>query len=192
MRKICAVICLLTFIVISAKDKHESVDLGLSVKWATTNVGAETPDAFGDYFCYGESEVKPLYLPEYYTADTNLGNISGTKYDPARTAWGGGWRMPTMEELRELKEKCIWNHTSINGTDGWRVTGINGNSIFLPAAGYRYREWQYYIGVYGFYLSGTAYPGKQDCAWSLLFYYDYRYDLNWYYRNIGIPVRPVK
>ena len=81
---------------------HDFVDLGLSVYWATCNVGAETPAEYGDYFAWGETSPKQNYTMVTYTYEGDLDNISGTRYDAARVNWGGGWRMPTKEEMEEL------------------------------------------------------------------------------------------
>ena len=122
---------------------HEYVDLGLSVVWATCNVGAEEPEEFGDYFAWGEIEPAPFnaFTEENCRSwDVKAGEISGDKrYDAARVKWGGTWRMPKVLELCDLRNKCEWEWTTINNTHGYRVKGKNGNSIFLPAAGY----WNY-------------------------------------------------
>ena len=123
---------------------HEAVDLGLSVKWATCNIGASNPEEYGDYFAFGETESKNEYTEENYMlygiphrkAYIGIGKIiSGTEYDVARKQWGDEWRMPTEEELYELLSYCSWQLITINGVNGYEVVGPNGNSIFLPAAG---------------------------------------------------------
>lgn len=120
------------------------VDLGLSVYWASCNLGAEKPEEYGDYYAWGESKPKSEYKIEYYSyfdGNINLyieiGNdISGTEYDAATVNLGSDWRIPTKDELRELMDKCTWEWTQINGTNGYKITGPNGNSIFLPASGW--------------------------------------------------------
>ncbi len=118
----------------------ELIDLGLSVKWASHNVGASKPEEYGGYYAWGETEEKDDYSLDtylYYQNGNyiNIGdNICGTKYDVAHVKWGGSWRMPTKEESKELVEKCSWKWTSYNDTEGHIVTGPNGNSIFIPAA----------------------------------------------------------
>ena len=117
---------------------HEYADLGLSVKWATRNVGADSPEESGDFFAWGEIAPK-----DDYTEDNSLtyGNkeiqdISGNpEYDAARANWGGTWRLPTMEECEEFLDNCQFEWTQFNGQNGFKVTGPSGNSIFLPAAG---------------------------------------------------------
>ena len=129
-----------------------AVDLGLSVKWASHNVGATKPEEYGGYYAWGETEEKEEYSVhtyKYYKGDLDsddyndedeyedLGdNISSTKYDVAHVKWGNGWRMPTRVEMKELISKCVWKKITINGVIGRLVTGPNGNSIFLPASGY--------------------------------------------------------
>lgn len=119
------------------------VDLGLSVYWCSCNVGAESPEEYGDYFAWGETKPKNSYTQanySYYNANTtqyiDIGSdISGTQYDAATANLGSDWRMPTKEEIKELVDKCTWEWTQINGINGYKVTGTNGNSIFIPAAG---------------------------------------------------------
>ena len=162
------------------KDEHEFVDLGLSVYWATCNVGALTPNDFGDYFAWGETVPKSDYSAVTYLFEEDLEMISKTKFDAARVNWGGGWRMPTKEEMMELCEKCTWN--------GQTIVGPNGKSITLPKAGlisgtredapgYRFYYW---TANKNYMLSdhtvGTTYAsGKLDCR-----------------SYLGMPIRPVK
>jgi len=132
---------------------YEAVDLGLSVKWATMNVGANAPEEYGDYFAWGETEPKDNYhLSTYkwyrgsnntytkYCTDSDYGTVDNKTVldledDAAHANWGGTWRMPTFDEFTELRTKCTWIWTTLNGVKGRKVTGPNGNSIFLPAAG---------------------------------------------------------
>ena len=129
------------------------VDLGLSVKWATCNVGASKPEQYGDYFAWGETKPK-----KYYSRSNHLyKNKSKPKTlpranDAAHANWGGTWRMPTWSEQYELREKCTWKWTTQNGVNGYKVTSkSNGNSIFLPAAGSRKEYSLYGVGSYGHY-----------------------------------------
>lgn len=117
---------------------HEWVDLGLSVKWATCNVGASSPTEYGNYYAWGEITPKSEYrVTNSVTYGKCLNCISGdATYDAARANWGAPWRMPTAEEIDELVDKCIWEWTTLDGVAGCKVTSpVNGNSIFLPAAG---------------------------------------------------------
>lgn len=109
---------------------HRAVDLGLSVKWAPYNIGATTPIAAGDYFAWGETSAKTSYTKANHTIDHFE--------DAAIAQWGGNWRIPTAAEWNELKENCTWKWGSLNGVFGYKVTSKkNGNSIFLPAVGWR-------------------------------------------------------
>ena len=115
----------------------EAVDLGLSVKWASFNVGATSQSEMGDRFAWGETSPKELYTPNTYTfADGKNESRSLTlsnSYDAASVNWGNGWRMPTLEEIVELRNKCDRQAHTINGVRGVSFIGPNGNSIFLPA-----------------------------------------------------------
>ena len=189
-------------------SQYEAVDLGLSVKWATHNVGASKPEEYGGYYAWGETEVKENYTWETYKwcngsydtmtkycTNSNSGTVDNkTVLDPeddvAHVKWGGSWRMPTMAEQDELRTKCTWQWTTLNGVNGYRVTGPNGNSIFLPAAGYRYGTSLYDVGSSGLYWSSTPYESNNYDAYYLLFNSNY-YDWYYYYRSRGRSVRPV-
>lgn len=147
-------------------NDHEYVDLGLSVKWATCNVGATKPEEYGDYFAWGEVKPKSTYnwrtykwckgnyqkLTKYNYNLSSFGKVDLKKQldvsdDAAYVSYGGGWRIPTDSEFNELREKCIWNWTSKNGTNGYLVTSkSNGNSIFLPSP-----DQNNEMNLYGFY-----------------------------------------
>lgn len=119
------------------------VDLGLSVYWASCNLGAESPEESGNFYAWGETSPKSSYDKEnyaYYDKNTtqyvNIGSdISGTQYDLTKVNLGGSWRMPTQEEFQELMDKCTWERTQVNNIIGYRITAANGNSIFLPLCG---------------------------------------------------------
>ena len=148
-------------VIVNTHNGHAYVDLGLSVKWATYNVGANVPEEYGDYYAWGETTTKSTYTEGAYVADTkNYKDIKGTSLDVARVKWGGNWRMPTKTEFEELLNGCIWEWTTQNGVNGYVVTGPNGNNIFLPAAGNRSEDVLYYNGSFGFYWSST--PGSKD------------------------------
>jgi len=176
-----------------------AVDLGLSVKWAGCNVGASSPEEYGGYYAWGETEEKSDYnwdTYRYYNSSTGdidyIGsNISGTSYDVARMKWGGGWRMPTRDEIKELCEKCSWEWTTVNGIRGNKVTGPNGNSIFLPAAGNRSDTEVDYRGSSGLYWSGSLYEDYSGDAYVLGFDSGYGFWSLWYGRYYGHSVRPV-
>ena len=112
---------------------HDYVDLGLSVKWATCNVGATSPSGYSDYFAWGETSPKSEYTEgNSVTYKKNMGDIAGdSRYDAARANWGGSWRMPTAAEIKELANKCKTRWTTYNGHKGHLVMGPNGKSIFF-------------------------------------------------------------
>ena len=169
-----------------------AVDLGLSVKWATCNVGATTPEEYGDYFAWGETETKAEYTDDNCaTKNVSMNDISGNaQYDAATANWGGTWRMPTYDELNELRTKCTWTWITQNGVNGYNVEGPNGNSIFLPAAGFRYGSSLYDAGVYGYYWSSTHDENDDYLACSLRFISGGHYMGN-YSRYLGRSVRPI-
>ena len=172
---------------------HEYVDLGLSVKWATRNIGADNPEDYGHYFAWGETSPKEEYTKENCsTYGKDMDDISGNaEYDAATANWGGDWRMPTYDEQRELLDRCTWTWATENDVNGYKVTGPNGNSIFLPAAGFRYGSSLDDSGSRGYYWSSTPCDYNLDCsAYYLFFTSDFQY-MSSYYRNLGLSVRPV-
>ena len=164
-----------------------AVDLGLTVKWASCNVGATAPEEYGGYYAWGETEEKSDY--EWYTYKYCNGILTSmTKYctsssdgtidnkttlepadDVASVKWGGKWRMPTLDEIKELKDNCTWEWTTLNGVKGYRVTGPNGNSIFLPAAGYSSGTEEYSQGFVGGYWSSSLDSSNSGRAYGLFF-----------------------
>ena len=113
---------------------HEYVDLGLSVKWASCNIGASQPEYLGDLFAWGETKSKEKYEKENsltYGKDISQ-TFNHEVHDAARINWRGGWRMPSETEFKELISECEWDWTTVNDVKGYKVTGPNGNSIFLP------------------------------------------------------------
>ena len=176
-----------------SSNGHDWVDLGLSVKWATCNVGASKPEDYGNYYAWGETTTKSSYTSDNSkTYGKSMGDISGnSSYDAARANWGGNWRMPTKAELQELIDKCTWTWTTQNGVNGYNVEGPSGASIFLPAAGCRFGSSLYGAGGYGFYWSSS--PSDRydaDDAYRLDFNSSYHY-MNYDYRYFGQSVRPV-
>ena len=187
----------------SAPVGVEAIDLGLpsGTKWANMNMGATSPEEYGSYYAWGETEEKKVYDRSTYiycdgTYDTyhNLGSdISGTQYDVAHVKWGGNWRMPTIEQIRELLLHSKQEWTELNGVAGTRFKSkINGNSIFLPAAGYRWDGGLYFACSEGEYWSSTRSPSDADadCACHL-FFYSGSVTWNYYARYYGFTVRPV-
>ena len=148
------------------------VDLGLSVKWATCNVGASSPEELGCYFAWGETTPKSSYNSSTYTYSSNPSTLPLSK-DAASVNMGGSWRMPTFEEQKELIDECTWKWTDdYNGTGvaGRIVTSkINDNHIFLPAAGYRLSSDLYYAGSNGGYWSSSLGTSGSGYAYGLDF-----------------------
>ena len=177
---------------ISVNNGHEWVDLGLSVLWATCNVGASSPSDYGNYYAWGETKTKSSYTEgNSKTYNVVMPDISGEpKYDAATANWGEGWRMPTDEELEELIDKCDWQWTTQGGHNGYKVTGPNGNSIFLPAAGWRFGTSLYYAGDSGLYWSSTPYGSNTLIAY-YLFFNSGNHSVDWSNRGYGLSVRPV-
>lgn len=130
---------------------HEWVDLGLSVKWATCNIGASASHESGQYFSFGEVKPKQEYSDAtlIYRGEANV-NLS---HDVARVNWGKPWRLPTRANFNELCKKCEWKWTQRNGCSGYLVKGKNGNCIFLPASGFIKGNYKFTLensnGMYG-------------------------------------------
>lgn len=188
---------------------HSFVDLGLSVKWATCNVGTSVPEDYGDYYAWGETDTKSSYnssnnkwyyydIHSYikYCTDSYYGTIDNKTVldqedDVAHVKWGGDWRMPTYPEQSELRKNCTWTWTTQNGTTGYKVTSkLNGNSIFLPAAGYRSDSSLKRTGTYGCYWSASLCEESAVDAWYLDFDLG-DVDRGCDVRSYGRSVRPV-
>ena len=176
------------------------IDLGLpsGTKWACCNVGADKPEAYGGYYAWGETEEKEVYNRDTYKfyqngSYVNIGlDISGTEYDVAHVNWGSDWVMPTHDEQMELLNNCTSEWTTLNGVNGRKfISKINGNSIFLPAAGYRWGGDLDVAGEYGGFWSSTQYPDYSRNAYYLYFYSGYAHWSYDYFRNYGRSVRPV-
>lgn len=216
----------------------QTVDLGLSsgIKWANMNVGAESPEDYGDYFAWGETtgykagktnfsldtykyyQETTTTIPEttdkdgFVVPEQTITKNGYTKYvtnssygydgfydnktvlDPADDAatanWGGSWRMPTKAEQDELRNNCTWEWAELKGVKGYKVTGSNGNFIFLPAAGYRYDSSSDDVGSGGGYWSSSLFSDYSSLAYELYFgssYVSSNYDV----RHYGQSVRPV-
>ena len=172
---------------------HYYVDLGLSVKWATCNVGASSPSEYGNYYAWGETLTKSTFTMENSkTRGKSMDDIAGNpNYDAACAYWGSSWRLPTLSEIEELKNNCTWTWTSQGGHKGYTVTGKNGNSIFLPAAGQRDGSSLEHAGELGCYWSSTPHEKYSPLAHNLLFGNAPRYKLWCTFRYYGHAVRPV-
>lgn len=186
-------------------DGHEFVDLGLDVKWATCNIGAASPEESGEFYAWGEFEPKPLYtIGEYahayldennYRCFTHLGqDISGSEHDVVRAKWGENWRMPTFGDLCDLMFECEWEWVENDQRVGYCVTGPNGNSIFLPAAGcYEDSSRNFRRDIGGYYWSSSEVEDAHSLTYtfSLVFTEEYVDGENTYRRHCGYSIRPV-
>ena len=180
---------------------HEWVDLGLpsGLKWATCNVGADSPEDYGNYYAWGETTTKSTYTEDnsltYGLNESQLqsqGYIDGSgnltpSHDAATANWGGSWRMPTNDEMQELVDYCEWERTQ----NGLKAIGPNGSCIFLPAAGFRFSTSLLNDGDFGYYWSSTPYDYDDG-------YFAYDLDINYgdanvggYLRDNGLTVRPI-
>lgn len=148
----------------------EPVDLGLSVCWASWNVGAKAPEQYGNYYAWGDINPHRHYDQEGYTEEFYKGpktipaeGICGSEtYDVAVVKWkDGNWRMPTQKEALELVNRCIWSEDQLNGVNGWTVKGPNGNTIFLPKGGRCIDRRFEQVGEVGHYWQGTV-CGNRD------------------------------
>ena len=191
----------------------QTVDMGTvvngkNIKWASFNLGASKPEEYGDYFAWGETAPKSNYswstykwcngsastLTKYNTSGS-YGNVDDKTVlesvdDVASVKLGGKWRMPTDAEWTELRTKCTWTWTTLNGVNGILVTATNGNSIFLPAAALRDDASLDDAGSYGFYWSSSIGTGR-PCGARYVFFTSGYVSRNDDYRYVGRSVRPV-
>ena len=198
-------------------DPYQAVDLGLpsGIKWASFNVGARAPWEYGGYYAWGETEEKEDYSWETYkwcngSNDTMTKYCTNSRYgtidnkialdpedDVAYVKWGGEWRIPTSDEIEELKTKCTWQETILNGINGYEITGPNGNSIFMPVAGYGVGNGVYDLDGFGRYWSSELKSGSNDAAYGLDFGNGYYWngDYRWHGRSVrpvcGTPAAPI-
>lgn len=177
---------------------QEPVDLGLSVMWASWNVGAMSPEEVGNYYAWGETTTKEdFYNSDYNYAKQIPDDISSTEFDAAFVTWGGNWRMPTSGEAAELANLCNWRRTVVNGMQCYKVTGPNGNSIILPCSGFKIEGSIEYPNTCQYYTSNL-------CSWSsyvakslgtndnyLPELFDWNLNSNNQGRFFGMPIRPV-
>ena len=185
------------------------VDMGLSVKWASCNIGASSLDEFGDFYAWGELNTKQSYEWDTYKWNSRGGLFKYTyglnnvdqevvvqlekDDDIAYVISGGKWRMPTNEEFIELENKCKWRWSQVNGAVyGYRVTGPSGNTIFFPATGYMVGDLHDQIGIGGYYWSLTLNSDDPSYAHAFSIYEDYISTDQVYYRSLGFAVRPVE
>ena len=198
-------------------DEHSYVDLGLSVMWATCNVGAENSWSYGEYYSWGETETKSNFSWSTYKWCSGSSYNTLTKYcynysysgngviddkrtldledDAAHVNWGGYWRMPTSLEMRELIDSCTWEWTQINGVNGYKVTsnrnGFTDKFIFMPAGGYKYEKGLDLYGSNCVYWSSTLSDEKPIGVFGISFSSKDR-NTSYYTRYQGFCVRPVR
>lgn len=181
--------------IVEKVDGHDCVDLGLNMRWATCNIGAETPESYGEYYAWGETQVKDSYEKENYNfyqlannSFENIGDsICGTKYDVAMNKWGKSWSIPSSAQLKELTAKCKFVWTTIDGIKGCRIFGESGNYIFLPCSGYKDTLLRG-DNVRGYYMSANTY---NESKIQYLNTSSNKNAVNNIYRYVGVNVRPV-
>ena len=170
----------------SSEAITEYVDMGGSVLWATCNLGAKSPEAIGDYYCWGEINTKGEYTEDGYLYKTvkttffglskeflyqSIGsNIAGTSYDTATHVLGKQYMLPSREHFKELEKSCSWILGELIGFKGWWVKNPhNGNKIFFPATGYKYKNDIRDYGVCGYYPSADMSTNGLGWHWELKF-----------------------
>lgn len=194
------------------KEEHSYVDLGLpsGTLWATMNLGAKSDSDFGSYFAWGETEPKNNFMwnsykwcdgtndvMTKYNTKSDYGNVDNLKIllsedDAATVMWGDGWRTPTSSEMAELRDNCTWTYTTIDYTKGYKVTGPNGSSIFLPAGGENSGvDGLSYVGYLGYYWTSTLHTGLPYYALRLTFG-STSYTVSYTGRFCGHTIRPVR
>lgn len=186
-------------------DDHEWVDLGLpsGTKWATCNIGATHPDEFGTHYAWGEiipATIRSSKKNELEDVSITQSIAGDMRYDVATIAWGDAWTIPTKEQYEELVDNCTWEWTTMCRRNGYKVTSkINGNWIFLPAAG-EFSRHTYYeydipseVNKYGAYWTATPSPLEYgDESYNFHFnYLDSGLRINSGYRTYGYSIRPV-
>ena len=180
-----------------------AIDLGLpsGTKWACCNVGANKPEAYGNFYAWGETNVKKEYYPKTYIYNEGTypdntyqdigSSIGGSQYDVAHVKWGGAWQMPSLEQYEELYDNCKFTWTTLNGIKGGEFTSNkNGKSIFLPASGYHSSD-LLNRGSYGNYWLCTLKESDSKHAHEMLFYNSFAGRNSYGGRDVGYSVRPV-
>lgn len=195
----------ITFGTETPQEYTDIVDLGLSVKWASCNLGATTPEGFGNFYAWAETSPKETFTLENYefydpfeqeTAGYQIfTEITGTSHDAAAVNLGDLWRMPTQKEWEELVNTCDWKYTTRNGVAGYEVKGPNGNMIFLPGAGNKWDgsgEGHTHIGG-GFYWTSTCaeYGANNYFIFRGNFTTDAVFKDGYDFPEVGMTIRPV-
>lgn len=181
------------------------IDLGLpsGIKWSCCNVGASTPSDFGHYYAWGDTNEKEIYDTSTYTLYyrhyqgdrdlININDISGSNYDVAHVLWGSPWKIPTIEQCKELIDNCTYSYYISDdkwGVDGAEFIGPNGNSIFFPQAGCRHGATMYAPNWTIYWISNKS-TAINWCAYTMQFTQWQPNVGNDWEREYGIPVRPV-
>lgn len=198
----------------SPSEGAEAIDLGLpsGTKWASYNLGASSPKDYGDYFAWGETETKSdyswsTYAPGgsavtskeacgtsvdliYQTQGGANTDIARTQYDVVKAQWGSKWKMPTYAQMKELFDNCSWSQTTLNGVWGFKLSGPNGNSIFLPNAGCYNGTGRSNLGTAGYYWTSTLHTDVYTAVY-LSFNSSSRSISKGYNRYVGLSIRPV-
>ncbi len=193
----------------NTESPGEAIDLGLSVLWASCNVGASNPEEYGDFYAWGETKTKTIYDFDHYVVDEDgcwtekdpmydkeygvIWPIEETKFDVANVKWGSGWRMPTVLEIEELKDKCTWTVSTQNNVKGLKFKGPNENTIFIPFAGGYDGSYYHSDGSqFELWCSDVVQNTKLKCAYCLSYYSQGNLNLEYSRRNYGLSIRPVK
>ena len=194
-------------------DSPQIVDLGLSSRWSSCNLGANSPEELGDYYAWGEIEPKRCFDRDNYRwfsqdlstkygmigdsarLNTNILTQLDIRDDVAHVVLGGSWRIPSLRDIAELYDKCEWVWTELNGINGCIITSkVDGHtdcSIFLPAAGCIYQSDRINFGFSGQYWSSALYRDNSRNAIITTFDSNRRYKYIPHPRFIGMPIRPV-
>ena len=193
-----------------------AVDLGIvmtradgttyNLYWAESNLSdnglCSKPEDFGDYYAWGETETKSVYSHnKWYDDETSQWskyNYAGDQKqtldpedDAAHVILGSGWHIPTLDEMKNLTKQCTQEWKTRNGVSGYEVTGPNGNSIFLPASGYRYGDKYYNTSSSIYWTSSVYYADMQRSSAFTLTFKETNYNTNYIDRNYGCTIRPV-
>ena len=179
-----------SFTTLPCSESHESVNLGLpsGTLWATCNIGANAPEGYGNYYAWGEITPKSTYNWSNYNLKHDP-NVLAPDDDAASVSWGSDWRMPTQAEWEELQQHTTRTWITVNGVNGCRFTGTNGNSIFIPAAGY-YNNNSNYVGEFSYCWTNMI--DDEDPTKALYSSFSTSIYLRTISRCVGLSVRPVR
>lgn len=189
---------------------HDYVDLGLpsGTLWATCNIGSASPAGYGKYYAWAETKPKAKYtkensttynttmyydgLPSNVKSDTIRAKrriIGNPNYDAATANWGEEWVLSSSSDFAELNKECKWELKTIDGHKGYLITGSNGNSMFLPMAGYIEDSYKSQVGSGGFYWTGDFWDDTSSTMFD--FHESSHSGVIWAFRQNGKSIRPV-